>query len=81
VTFSITIINIFFIRSDFITALVAIAIACVYSIYLIIDTQLILGGKNQELTLDNYVLGAVLLYIDIIQLFLQILKILGKRKE
>lgn len=80
-TFSITIINIFFIRSDFITALVAIAIACVYSIYLIIDTQLILGGKNQELTLDNYVLGAVLLYIDIIQLFLQILKILGKRKE
>lgn len=81
VTFSITIINIFFIRSDFITALVAVAIACLYSIYLIIDTQLILGGKNQELTLDNYVLGAVLLYIDIIQLFLQILKILGKRRQ
>lgn len=80
-TFSITIINIFFIKSDFITVLVAIAIACVYSIYLIIDTQLILGGKNQELTLDNYVLGAVLLYIDIIQLFLQILKILGKKKD
>ena len=80
-TTSITLINIFFIRSDFITALVAIAIACVYSIYLIIDTQLILGGKNQELTLDNYVLGAVLLYIDIIQLFLQILKILGKKKN
>jgi protein lifeguard len=80
VTTSITLINIFFIRSDLLTALVAIAIACVYSIYLIIDTQLILGGKNQELTLDNYVLGAVLLYIDIIQLFLQILKILGKKR-
>jgi FtsH-binding integral membrane protein len=62
------------------TILIAIGIAAVYSVYLIIDTQLIFGGKNVELTLDNYILGAALLYIDIIQLFLQILKILGKKK-
>jgi FtsH-binding integral membrane protein len=48
---------------------------------LIIDTQLILGGKNKELTLDNYVLGAILLYIDIIGIFLEILKIIGKQRN
>jgi FtsH-binding integral membrane protein len=31
--------------------------------------------------LDNYVLGAAILYIDIIQLFIQILKILGQRRD
>jgi protein lifeguard len=48
---------------------------------LIIDTQLILGGKNVELTMDNFVLGAVILYIDIVQLFIEILKIIGKKKS
>jgi protein lifeguard len=61
------------------TVLISIAIASIYSIYLLIDTQLILGGGKVELTLDNYVLGAVLLFIDIIQLFLRILGILGEK--
>jgi FtsH-binding integral membrane protein len=79
-TIFISFINLVFIKSDFIVTLIAIGIASIYSIYLIIDTQLILGGKNAELTMDNYVLGAVLLYIDIIQIFLQLLRILGKKK-
>lgn len=80
-TVSLTIINVFFIHSQFVTILIAVAIGTIYSIYLIIDTQLILGGRKSELTLDNYVLGAAMLYIDIIQLFLQILKILGERRD
>jgi FtsH-binding integral membrane protein len=52
-----------------------------YTIYLLIDTQLVLGGKNASLSLDNYVLGAIIIYIDIVQMFLQILKILGKKKD
>lgn len=59
----------------------AILMSIVYSIYLIIDTQLILGGKHKSLSLDDYVLGAVLIYIDIISLFLKILQILGKKKD
>lgn len=74
-----TLLNIFFIKSDIVTILIAIGIASIYSIYLIIDTQLILGGKNMELIMDNYVLGAVILYIDIIRLFIEILKIIGKK--
>jgi len=58
--------------------LIGVGCGAIYSLYLIIDTQLILGGKNKELTLDNYVLGAILLYVDIIGLFLEILKIIGK---
>jgi FtsH-binding integral membrane protein len=70
ITLTMTLLNMFFLKSDAITVLLAIGIACIYSIYLIIDTQLIVGGKNSELTMDNYVLGAVLLYTDIIQLFI-----------
>jgi FtsH-binding integral membrane protein len=74
-------VNIFFIKSELIVTLIAIVLGAVYSIYLLIDTQLIMGGRNKSLTLDNYVLGSVILYIDIVQLFLQILKILGDKKK
>lgn len=60
---------------------IAIAFAAIYSIYILIDTQLILGGRNKELTLDDYVLGSTILYTDIISLFLKILQILGKKKD
>lgn len=53
----------------------------IYSAYILIDTQLILGGKNKELSLDDYILGSVILYTDIISLFLKILQILGKKKD
>lgn len=50
-----------------------------FGIYLIIDTQMILGGKTIELSIDDYALAAMLLYIDIIQIFLYILQLLGKK--
>ena len=59
----------------------AFAIACIYCVYILVDTQLILGGKKKELTLDNYVMGAMILYVDIIGLFLKILQLLGDRKK
>jgi len=71
----------FFLKSSIIVMGLAILMSIVYSIYLIIDTQLILGGKHKSLSLDDYVLGAVLIYIDIISLFLKILQILGKKKD
>jgi FtsH-binding integral membrane protein len=42
---------------------------------------MILGCKNRNLQLDDYVLGATILYMDIISLFLKILRILGKKKD
>ena len=49
-----------------------------YGLFLIIDTQLIIGGKRHELTIDDYVVGALILYIDIIMIFLELLKIFGR---
>ncbi len=50
-----------------------------YGFYLVYDTQLIAGGKRYELSLDDYVIGALMLYIDIIQMFLYILQLLSKK--
>ena len=50
-----------------------------YGFYLIYDTQLIAGGKRYELSMDDYVIGALMLYIDIIQMFLYILQLLSKK--
>jgi FtsH-binding integral membrane protein len=56
------------------------SLACIlFGIYLVIDTQLIVGGRRYALSMDDYVAGALMLYIDIIQMFLYILSILGGR--
>jgi FtsH-binding integral membrane protein len=49
----------------------------VYSLYLIYDTQLILGNKTYEYSVDDYCLAALNLYIDIIYMFIKILQILA----
>lgn len=73
--------NVFIFRSSFLVNLMAFAIAAIYCVYILIDTQLIMGGKKKELTLDNYVMGAMILYVDIIGLFLKILQLLGDKKK
>lgn len=59
----------------------AIGFAIVYSAYLLIDTQMILGNREKRIDLDDYIWGATKLYTDVISLFLKILQILGKRKD
>lgn len=49
----------------------------IYSLYIVYDTQLILGGLGQSYRIDDYVLAALNLYIDIIYLFIRILQLLG----
>ena len=73
--------NVFLFRSSFLVSVMAFVIGVIYCVYILIDTQLILGGKNKELTLDNYVMGAMILYVDIIGLFLKILQLLGEKKN
>ena len=50
-------------------------IVIIYGLYIIYDTQLIAGGRKHELSLDDYVIGALILYIDIIMLFLELLRL------
>ena len=49
----------------------------IFSLFLVYDTQLLIGGKKYELTEEEYVFAALSIYIDVIQIFLFILSILG----
>lgn len=51
-----------------------------FSIYLIYDTQLIMGQMGIKYDVDDYILAALNVYLDIIRLFISILKILGRKK-
>ena len=53
-----------------------------YSLYLIIDTMMICKGNSfsgRDCGYDDHVIGALMLYIDIIMLFIYILRLLGKK--
>ena len=48
-----------------------------YGIYLVYDTQLIAGAHKYSLEIDDYIIGAMILYVDIITLFLEIVRLLN----
>lgn len=68
-----------FTNSPFIYNLYCCIGVILFGIYLIIDTQMILGGRTIELAVDEYALAAMLLYIDVIQIFLYILQLLSNK--
>ena len=53
--------------------------AGLFSLYLAHHTRLIIGGKSAKYQMNekDYVLGAMSLYSDIINIFIYILRILG----
>lgn len=51
--------------------------ALVFTLFLAFDTQLVMGGRKHELDPEEYVYGALTLYIDIVYIFLFILSIFG----
>lgn len=50
-------------------------------LYIIYDTQLILGKGEASLGIDDYIFAAMSLYIDIVQLFMYILQLLGNSDD
>lgn len=53
--------------------------AFLFSLYMMYDLQLIMGGRSMELSPEEYILAAALLYIDIVQLFQYMLVLFGSR--
>jgi len=51
-----------------------------FSMYLIYDTQLIMGKGELAIGIDDYVFAALQLYIDIVQIFLYILQLFGDQE-
>ncbi|CAF1520120.1 unnamed protein product, partial [Rotaria sordida] len=54
--------------------------AIAFSIFLAVDTQLIMGGKRHEISAEDHVFASLMLYIDIAQIFILILSLFGIRK-
>jgi FtsH-binding integral membrane protein len=52
-----------------------------FSIYLIYDTQLLIGKGERKFSEDDYILAAINIYLDIIILFLKILEIFGEKNK
>lgn len=69
-----------FVRNRWLQLAISVFAVLLFSIYIIYDTQLIIGNKARKLSVDDYIFAAMMLYIDIIQLFLEILKLLGDKK-
>lgn len=56
--------------------------ALLFSFYLVFDTQLMLGGKHKySLSPEEYIFAALNLYLDIVNLFLFILSIIGSARN
>merc|ERR1712113_85035 len=52
--------------------------ALIFSLYIVYDTQLMMGGKHKySLDPEEYIFASLNLYLDIINLFLYILMIIG----
>lgn len=46
---------------------------CLYGLFLLCDTQMIVGKHKVKLSIDDYIAGAMLIYIDIIMIFIYLL--------
>lgn len=55
--------------------------AVVMGLYIIYDTQLIVGTRAESFTIDDYIFAAMCLYVDIVRLFLYVLAALGSSDD
>lgn len=58
--------------------LLSVGGAFIASLYLIFDLQLIMGGRKCELSPEEYILGVIMLYTDVIMIFLYLLEIFNQ---
>ena len=58
---------------------VCLVFVFIYTLFIVIDTQSIAGGKRWAIGYDDYVFGSLCLYIDIVRLFLILLRLFGKK--
>lgn len=70
-----------FFRNRILQIIISAISVVVFSVYLIYDTQLILGNGQLKLTVDDYIFAAMNLYLDIIRIFLEILRLVGQARN
>lgn len=69
----------FFVRNQFLNTLYCSLGVLLFGLYLVVDTALILQVGKWGITIDDYILASLVLYIDIVSMFLYILRLLARR--
>merc|ERR1719206_1183238 len=78
----IAVLMVFFPQSRTLRLVYASIGAIIFSLYIIYDTQLMVGGSHKySLSPEEYVFAALNLYLDIINLFMYILQIIGNSRN
>jgi FtsH-binding integral membrane protein len=77
--FAASLLALFFPNIPQIRILIAGAALIIFCLYLVYDTQLIVGGDHRQFQfdVDDYAFAALAIYIDIVQIFQLILQLLG----
>lgn len=56
--------------------------ALIFSFYLIYDTQMMIGGKHKySVSPEEYIFAALSLYLDVVNIFIYILTIIGASRD
>jgi FtsH-binding integral membrane protein len=71
-----TLVGIFWRNKVFHLVIAAVG-ALLFSVWLLFDLQMLLGGKRYELSPDEYVFAALTIYIDIVSIFLYLMQVIG----
>ncbi|XP_038159185.1 glutamate receptor, ionotropic, N-methyl D-aspartate-associated protein 1a (glutamate binding) [Cyprinodon tularosa] len=70
-----------FIRNKILDIVYASMGALLFTCFLAVDTQLLLGNKKLALSPEEYIFASINLYTDIINIFLYILAIVGRSRD
>ncbi|XP_028730440.1 protein lifeguard 2 isoform X1 [Peromyscus leucopus] len=62
-------------------AIYAVLGACVFTLFLALDTQLLMGNRRHSLSPEEYIFGALNIYLDIIYIFTFLLQLFGTSRE
>ena len=50
-------------------------------VFVAIDTRIIIKDRNYGITQDDYIVAALILYLDVLRIFVHLLRLLGSRKR
>lgn len=72
-----------FTHSSAVELMIAGGGALLFGMYIVFDVQLLMGGQHTkyQLSPDEYVQGAIAIYLDVINLFIYILRLLGSERD
>lgn len=81
--FSLSGLVLMFFRTPIINLVYSSIGALIFSIYIVIDTQSIVGGSNRkyQVSSEEYIFASLILYLDIVNLFTYILSILNEANK